>query len=131
MPTQDFKGTINGAAYEATTWSPTLTSTTGTITSVTYGTNVYTVIGRMVFAQFEFTITNNGTGATLLKLAGLPYNIANVRPFGVIYELDVDSTNVVFVGIVGTDYILLSKLADKSYPGATSYHYMGGIIYTK
>jgi hypothetical protein len=51
------------ADYEEGTWTPTVASITGTITTVS-ASGTYTKVGRQVTAAAVITITNNGTGAT-------------------------------------------------------------------
>jgi hypothetical protein len=58
--------------YEEGTWTPTVTSSTGAITSYTLGTCNYTRIGRVVHINFSVTITNAGTGAGALNVS-LPF----------------------------------------------------------
>jgi len=58
--------------YEEGTWTPIVASFSGSITSYT-SAGTYTRIGRQVTLSCIFTITNNGTGGTLLQLSGLPF----------------------------------------------------------
>lgn len=60
--------------YEEGTWTPTITSGTGTITTAS-ATGVYTKIGRTVFVEISVTITTNGTGASWV-VATLPFTPA-------------------------------------------------------
>lgn len=59
--------------YEEGTWTPTVTSTSGTITTLDNVEGFYTKIGRQVTVQAHATTTNNGTGAGVLRFSGLPY----------------------------------------------------------
>ena len=59
--------------YEEGTWTPTITSGTGTITTVGAVAGTYTKIGRKVTLSAQFAITTNGTGASVLKVNGLPF----------------------------------------------------------
>lgn len=58
--------------YEENTWTPTVTSSSGTITSYTLVGANYTKIGRVVHINFAVTITNAGTGAGSLDVT-LPF----------------------------------------------------------
>ena len=49
-----------GAAWE--TWTPTVTSSGGTLTTVTVNKARYAQIQKIVFGQIDFTITAIGTG---------------------------------------------------------------------
>ena len=59
--------------YEEGTWTPTLTSQNGSLTSVTAGTGYYTKVGRQVNIICSPTITNVGSGSGVLILSGLPF----------------------------------------------------------
>jgi hypothetical protein len=56
------------ADYEEGTWTPTVTSGSGTITSYTLNSAVYTKVGRQVTVCVDLTITNAGTGGGLLLI---------------------------------------------------------------
>jgi hypothetical protein len=58
--------------YEEGTWTPTVTSITGTITTVGAVAGYYQKIGRNVFYTLDITITTNGTGASGVR-ATLPF----------------------------------------------------------
>jgi len=60
------------ADYEEGTFTPTVTASTGTLTSVTVGVCNYTKIGRQVTVNMQITITNAGTGSGTL-VATLPF----------------------------------------------------------
>jgi len=49
-------------------WTPTITSGTGTLTTVTLSTANYQTCGKTVNFQLLFTITTNGTGATDIRV---------------------------------------------------------------
>jgi len=49
--------------YEESTWVPTITAQTGSITSTSLTSANYTKIGRLVTAAVSFNITNAGTGS--------------------------------------------------------------------
>lgn len=59
--------------YEEGTWTPVVTSFSGTITTVGTVLGTYTKIGRQVTVFADCTITTNGTGGTLLLVKGLPF----------------------------------------------------------
>lgn len=54
--------------YEEGTWTPTVTSSSGSITSYTVISANYTRIGRQVSIIFQVNITNAGTGAGVLSV---------------------------------------------------------------
>lgn len=59
--------------YEEGTWTPSLTSSGGTLTTVSNGTGYYTKVGNQVTIWCRPTITTNGTGSGALKISGLPF----------------------------------------------------------
>jgi hypothetical protein len=61
------------ADYEEGTWTPVVTPATGSFTSVTDASGVYTKVGNIVTLCGRFTLANAGTGAGLMTIAGLPY----------------------------------------------------------
>jgi hypothetical protein len=94
--------------YEEGTWTPTATSSSGSITSYT-STGKYTKIGNLVLVQFSLSITTGGTASGDLNIAGLPFTSATVtgrnnvmlvrenNNTGVCYQGFVQSANVYFV----------------------------------
>ena len=63
--------------YEEGVWSPTITATSGTLTSATSTDGVYTKIGNVVHARVFVSITNAGTGSGSLRLT-LPITASSV-----------------------------------------------------
>jgi len=59
--------------YEEGTWTPTLSSFLGTITTVGNCVGVYRKIGKQVFLAIDCAITVNGTGSALILIGNLPY----------------------------------------------------------
>jgi hypothetical protein len=64
------------ADYEEGTWTPTVSSFNGTLTSST-AIGRYTKIGRMVYIYCSVQITNAGTGTGNLTIAGYPFTSVN------------------------------------------------------
>ena len=116
------------ADYEEGTWTPSVTSTSGTITSVGTVSGTYTKVGRIVYATYDIMITTNGTGAGYVKCDGLPYTMLK-RGFGSGIEADVVGFGLLNDGIAGTTYLYISKYDGTTYPGGNSYHLIGCITY--
>ena len=60
--------------YEEGTWTPIISSGSGTITTVGTVSGVYVKIGRMVTLNWHYQITTNGTGAGFINIDGLPFS---------------------------------------------------------
>ena len=67
--------------YEEGTYTPTITATSGTLTTVT-ATGNYTRIGRQVTVNVQATLTNAGTGSGAL-VATLPFACGKFPAIGV------------------------------------------------
>ena len=61
------------ADYEEGTWTPVVTPATGSFTTVSDASGVYTKVGNVVTLCGRFVLTNAGTGAGLMTIAGLPF----------------------------------------------------------
>ena len=86
----DFSAATNAAGmtsellndYEEGSWTPTVTSASGTITLVNATQSVYTKIGRFVYVFARFGITTDASvGTSDLTIGGLPFAAAQ-RGFG-------------------------------------------------
>ena len=64
--------------FEFGTWTPTVTSSGGTITSVTSQIGTYTKIGRLVTLQYQFNIATLGTASgNCIISGGIPFTEDN------------------------------------------------------
>ena len=74
--------------YEEGTWTPTVSATSGTLTTTTVNAASYTKIGRFVSVQVDISIVNIGTASGLL-LFSLPTGLNQVTDanVGVLREL--------------------------------------------
>ena len=114
--------------YEEGTWTPTLSASSGTITTVGAVSGIYTKIGRLVIATIDATITTNGTAAGTLR-ASLPFTAANeLTHFGTGRESAVSFAQLVaFSGFSNTNMNILKY--DNSYPGADGARIQATISY--
>ena len=69
---------LSGHNAQWNTWTPTITSFTGTITSLTIDVARYRKLGNIAELMLRFTITNNGTGATSIVFT-TPSDATNLR----------------------------------------------------
>jgi hypothetical protein len=106
--------------YEEGTWTPALTSASGSLTTVVNGTGYYTKIGRVVSITCRPVITTNGTGATALLLGNLPFvSSPSTNLSGAGREDAV--TGICFAFSASTSTALYITKYDNNYPGGTGY----------
>jgi len=113
--------------YEEGTWTLVITALSGTFSTVS-GTGTYTRTGRTVFIDYNILITANGTAATAVKVAGLPYTASGFRGYGTGSETDAVGFFIVSQVIGSTDYFFIEKL-DNTFPGGNGYRLQGSFIY--
>lgn len=111
--------------YEEGTWTPVVTSGTGTITSYT-AAGRYTRIGRQVTLTWYIGVTNNGTGASYIHITGAPYSsgVGNTALFGFN-----QSTGAACTGAINGTALDMYKY-DATYPVATGQTINGSITYS-
>jgi len=112
--------------YEEGTWTPSLTTTSGSLTTVSVGTGYYTKVGRMVTITCSPTIVTNGTGAGALLIDGLPFpQTAN----GFAGASRNDGNGNVFGINANTGTQLYIQKYDGTYPGGNGYGFSISISY--
>jgi len=115
--------------YEEGTFTPTVVSTTGTITTVGTTSGSYTKVGNKVTVWFKIAITTNGTGAGFIKITNLPFTVSSSK-IGT-----GSSREMIFNGLPGMVYADSSTTNayimkyDGTYPGLDSTRFDGTIIY--
>jgi hypothetical protein len=106
--------------YEEGTWTPVITSATGSITSYTVTSATYTKIGRSVTVNLYFTITNNGTGGTRIDINNsLPFATQGNNPFAGAGREGAAAGFMVMVSCAATTMQLWKT--DNTYPGGTNF----------
>jgi len=63
--------------YEEGTWTPAITSTTGSVTSYYNQEGAYTKIGRMVKCHYRLRVNNAGDAAGNMMISGLPFTVGD------------------------------------------------------
>jgi len=112
------------ADYEEGTWTPVVTSGTGSITSYT-ASGRYTKIGRVVNLSWVMAITNNGTGAGFIQVAGAPFTAAITNTAAYMYN---QSDGVSGAGAIsGTTLFMTNYLG--LYPAITGQTLNAAITY--
>jgi len=113
--------------YEEGAWTPTVTSTIGTITTLGDVSGNYTKIGRRVFVNFAIEIVTNGTGSQSILVAGLPFAISGFGA-GSGRENGVNGYVIQSVGFNGNSYFGISTYAG-TYAGGDGYKLDGNLQY--
>ena len=115
--------------YEEGTWTLTVGSTAGTITTVGATIGRYVRIGRQVYLSWQITITTNGTGAGAITITGVPFSESTALSYygggGYIVNTGKGLTQVLLSG-TGTIY---ARVADGTYPGADGEIIAGSLNY--
>lgn len=119
-----------GAAWE--TYTPTVSSGSGTITSFGNRLGKYTRIQKLVIVNYDVTILNNGTGATWVNVSK---PITSVTPLGGGTGLIGTGMETAVTGVSqtvrenGTNLVLLQQIVGGGYPGGNNYRLTGFFIY--
>ena len=116
--------------YETGTWTPTVTSSSGTITTVGTTVGQYTKVGNLVTLNMFLPITTNGTGAGQILVSNLPFTInSTATAYGVGREGLVVGFGIFGYVNTGDNKIYLQKY-DGAYPGGTGYGLGFTVTYT-
>ena len=131
---QVFANTASTVSYVAIsvqgTWTPSVASFSGAITTISAATGYYTKTRNLVTLNGQFTITNNGTGAGLLVVTGLPFVGSTLPTY--IAGSGLDHTNGISLAVEyvrGSSSIDLYKY-DGTYPGVTGRSYSFSVTYS-
>ncbi len=104
---------VSGLSKAWTTYTPTITSGTGTLTTVS-ATGRYLLIGKLMHLQVDIAITTNGTGGANIS-ATLPVNAAT-SPY-LLPGREYNITAKVVSARTGSNTIAITYY-DATYPGA-------------
>ncbi len=112
--------------YEEGTWTPTVTSSAGTITTVGVVSGSYTKIGNLVFQSFDIIITTNGTGSGILTVGGSPFTLPSIA----VTAGESGLTGLPIFGYtVASNKFSLWKV-DTTYPSVNGARFIGSLTYT-
>lgn len=130
-------GRYNGAIPADFTWpgiaatpfTPTITATTGTITTVS-ATGFYKQFGKLVYVNVDVAITTNGSGGGALSVT-LPVTSAYTSPSGdVLTGVDANNAKAMTCSVSAT--VCLASLYDGTYPGSSGHSYnISGVYYAQ
>jgi hypothetical protein len=105
--------------YEEGTWTSTISSASGTITSYTVNSATYTKIGRLVNVNISITITNNGTGGSAVVFT-LPFQ-SSTNSIGAGRENAATGHMLqILVSASSSNAVIFNYV--NSYPGGTKYN---------
>jgi hypothetical protein len=105
--------------YEEGTWTSTISSSSGTITSYTVNSATYTKIGRLVNVNISITITNNGTGGSAVVFT-LPFQ-SSTNSIGAGRENAATGHMLQILASNGSSNATVYNYAN-GYPGGTNYN---------
>lgn len=112
--------------YEEGTWTPTISSTVGTITSYTINSANYVKIGQLVACMMVFTIDDNGTGSGYINVS-YPFT-AGINSSG--FGINNNTARTIWSGITtGTSTGVCGRY-DNTYPAATGNQLRLTVVYT-
>jgi len=115
------------ADYEEGTFTPSVTSAVGTITTVGATSGTYTKVGRLCTLTFDIAITVNGTGASSIRISNNPFtSLKSANGSG----SEVNSTGKMInpSSLEATTDIYFAYY-DATYPGADGTRFKGTITY--
>lgn len=119
------------ADYEEGTWTPTITSASGSLTSYT-SAGVYTKVGRQVTVQGWFRITTAGTASGGANIAGFPFTSLNVTAIaGTGIAIETDNTGNSYTAYISTNATTggLITFTNTSLTWLAAYRYVFCITY--
>lgn len=119
--------------YEEGTWTPTVTSGSGSLTAYT-SSGTYIKVGKFVFVWFKFTITTAGTASGIANVASLPFTTANnggTQSTGVVREDNVTGTFYGSYPTANSTTIPISQLSSYTLGlvWTNGYGYNGTLVY--
>ena len=114
--------------YEEGTWTPNVTASSGSITTVGTVSGSYTKVGRVVHAFFSVAITANGTGASSILIANIPFNPSAANTSIGVFREQLVNGKMGSVNLPNTTQFQL-QLYDNTYPASSLCQLVGEITY--
>lgn len=105
------------SSHKEGAWTPVISSTAGAIASSTASAE-FIKDGRKVTVTINATITNNGTGSGVLKIANLPYPVDALHHVGSGLNA-ITGKGLVWYGYQGSSDSFI-RYQDGTYPAATN-----------
>jgi len=129
-----FPATINASSdantlddYEEGTWTPSVTSQSGSITSYT-ATGNYTKIGRTVTLYCNIQVTNIGTASGQVFITGVPFNTLSSNQYGGVTR-ETTATGNIYTPMIAGSQISIQNSTNGGVAWGTNYRYESINIY--
>ena len=111
--------------YEEGTWTPTVTSSAGSITTVNSQLGTYTKIGRIVMLQFQFNIATLGTASgNIIISGGIPFTEDNsvISYYGGVHRARSGTSSITEFDVGGTLQLYGTTPVAGVYYGSIAYN---------
>ena len=114
--------------YEEGTWTPSVSSSGGSITTVGAVSGRYVKVGQFVLVTCTVAITNNGTGSGSVLVANLPYICEGAQYVGCGRENNATG-KLLQVYLPASSATFYVKNYDDSYPVSSGYQFFATVSY--
>ena len=114
--------------YEEGTWTPSVSSSGGSITTVGTVSGRYVKVGQFVLVTCTVAITNNGTGSGSVLVANLPYTSEGAQYIGCGRENNATG-KLLQVYLPASSATFYVKNYDDSYPVSSGYQFFATVSY--
>ncbi len=108
---------VSGIASAWTPFTPTVSSGSGTITTVGGKSASALKVGRLVFYRASIAITTNGSGAADVRITNMPYTCAAANYFGTGREAAITGKMLLALMASGTTILVIINY-DNTYPAS-------------
>lgn len=105
--------------YEEGTWTPSVSASSGTITTVGTVVGRYTRVGRIVTVYAAIPITDNGTGAGALQVTGIPFTVSSDFSLYPVTGYNDSSAKTIGGALQASNATIYLRYYDATYPVAT------------
>ena len=110
--------------YEEGSWTPVVTASSGTITTVGAVLGRYIKTGASITVHFDIAITTNGTGAGTVVLSGVPFTSTILQWTGCGREQNISGSSVSVIGVAGAAQVGIQTF-NNAYPGGNGTRIVG------
>lgn len=107
--------------YEEGTWTPVVTSQSGSITSYT-ANGTYTKIGRTVTIYSNIQVTNTGTASGQLFISGVPFSTLGANQYGGVCR-ETTATGNIYTPMITSTSVAIQNSTNGGIAWGTNYRY--------